>query len=313
MPRDILRYFFTARTARCRARLTTSFSARHPRRELRTSTTALHLAKTSWPIAHSGRTLLRVYEVQQAQVARAIDLLRAGPLTAAQFAARMWPDRERDPGRQAQAGHALLRRLGELGYVEHIGEFWAVRRFAAVSEDGTAVPSAVGSADPSAVGLPNGLPDHLPLQQPDGPPDGQAERQRLHRLVRLADAPVQTVTHDAALGEIAVRSIALDDAIVEACALTVLRGRSANVYLPCGAPQMLVGLSPAESARALFLRWGQSGRPPDLARPSAWITVPDGFIATSGAWRPVGAPAGWMDQEDVRVRVQRQRAAAGLA
>ncbi|MGO9835100.1 MAG: hypothetical protein ACLP1X_12875, partial [Polyangiaceae bacterium] len=71
-----------------------------------------------------------MYEVKQAQVARAVDVLRAGPLTAAQFAARMWPDRERDSGRQAQAGHALLHRLGELGYVERIGEFWAIRRFA---------------------------------------------------------------------------------------------------------------------------------------------------------------------------------------
>jgi hypothetical protein len=124
---------------------------------------------------------------------------------------------------------------------------------------------------------------------------------------------VATVTHDAAFGDLAIRGAVLDGVLVEACALVVLLGRSANVYPPCGAPYMLVDLSPAEGARALFLRWAQSGQPPEPARPGAWIRVPDGFIATSGFWRPAGAPAGWVDPEDVRVRVGRQRAAAGLA
>src|SRR5208337_4051002 len=104
-----------------------------------------------------------MYEVKQAAVVRAIEILRSGPMTAATFAARMWPDRDRDEsqGRQSQAGHAFLRRIGVLGYVEKIGEMWVIR---SVSANGTAVSSAVGSAvgsaDPFAVGLPDGLPNH---------------------------------------------------------------------------------------------------------------------------------------------------------
>jgi hypothetical protein len=124
---------------------------------------------------------------------------------------------------------------------------------------------------------------------------------------------VGSVTHDAAIGDIRIRSIALDGALVEACALIVLSGKSANVYPPCGALHMLVGLSPAEAARALFLSWSQSGQSPELARPGAWIRVPDGAVACPGFWRPAGAPSGWVDPEDVRARVQRQRSAAGLA
>jgi hypothetical protein len=289
----------------------------HPRRGTPNFHDRSAWAKTSWPIAHSGRTLLRVYEVKQAQIARAVDVLRAGPLTAAQFAARMWPDRERDPGRQAQAGHALLRRLGELGYLDRVADFWALRRFSTVSPDGTAVPSAVGtadrSADPSAVGLGEGLPDGLPVATRLGEPDEQAERARLHRLVRLAVDPVPTVTHDAVLGDLALRGEPVGDVITEACAIVVLLGRNANVYPPCGAPRAIVGLTPIESARVLHVRWLQSGRPPDLARPSAWITVEDGIVASPGYWRPTGAPQSWMEQEDIRVRLQRQRAAAGLA
>ena len=116
-----------------------------------------------------------------------------------------------------------------------------------------------------------------------------------------------------AFGDIRIRSIALDGALVEACAIVVLLGNGANIYPPCGAPHMLVGLSSAEAARALFLRWSQSGQPPELARPAAWIVTPDGIVATPGCWRPAGAPVGWIDQEDVRARVQRQRVAVGLA
>ncbi len=109
------------------------------------------------------------------------------------------------------------------------------------------------------------------------------------------------------------RGAALDAAIYEACAFVVLLGRSANVYPPCGAPHMIVGLTPIESARALYLRWSQSGQPPDLARPSTWITAPDGIVASSTYWRPAGAPVGWIDPEDILVRIARQRAAAKLA
>jgi hypothetical protein len=140
-----------------------------------------------------------------------------------------------------------------------------------------------------------------------------AERARLVGLVEMAIDPVESVTSDLVLGNIAIRGIALDAAIIEACAIVVLSGRNANVYPPCGAPRMIVGLSPGEAGRALYLRWSQSGHPPELARSSAWITVEDGIVATSGHWRPAGVPIGWVDPEDIRVRVQRQRVAAGLA
>src|SRR5580692_5965710 len=206
-----------------------------------------------------------MYEVKQAHVARAIDVLRGGPLTAAQFAARMWPDREYKPGRQAQAGHAFLRRIREIGYVDHVGEYWMIRRYQGSSADGSAVPTAIGLPDPFAVGLPSGqgdgLPVHPPVQRPDGQADRQTDRLRLARLVHQASDPVEAVTHDAAFGDIAIRGAALDGVLVEACAIVVLLGRSANVYPPCGAPHMIVGLSPGEASRAPFLRWSQSGQP----------------------------------------------------
>ena len=258
--------------------------------------------------------------MKQAQVARAIDILRAAPLTAAQFAERMWPDRrapdggERSRSQLSHAGHAFLRRLGALGYVDRVGDLWMIRQFSA---SGSADASAAGSADLSALGLPNGSQNgstnHPSLRRVNGSSDGQVDQQRLIRLVEQATEPVDSVTSDRALGDIRVRSIALDAALVEACAWTVLHGRSANIYPPCGAPQMLVGLSPVEGARALFLRWQQSGQPPELPRAGAWITVEDGIVATPGFWRPHSASAGWFDREDVRARIGRQRANAGLA
>ncbi|HEY6357584.1 MAG TPA: hypothetical protein VIX35_05045 [Vicinamibacterales bacterium] len=124
---------------------------------------------------------------------------------------------------------------------------------------------------------------------------------------------MESVTSDRALGNIAIRAVPLDDVLVEACAIVVLSGRNANVYPPCGAPQMLVGLQPTEGARALYLRWTQSGQPPDLPRLSAWITTEDGIVAMPGSWRPMGASTSYVDPEDVRLRIMRQRAAAGLA
>ena len=269
-----------------------------------------------------------MYEVKQAALARAIEILRGGPMTAAAFAVKMWPDRiaDRTPGQHSKMGHSFLRRLGELNYVSRIGDLWTVSVFDGRTAGGQAMNSGMDGypvADGYPVGsLPNGhtLANGYPTQYFTGQASGlvneqaaeQAERLRLARLVHQASDPAPTVTHDAAFGNIAIRSIALDGALAEACALVVLLGRNANVYLPCGA-QMLVGLSPVESARALFLRWAQSGQPPDLARPSAWITVPDGIIASSGFWRPAGASASWVDPEDVRVRIQRQRRVAGLA
>jgi hypothetical protein len=102
------------------------------------------------------------------------------------------------------------------------------------------------------------------------------------------------VTHDAALGNLSLRDEAVGPALIEACAIVVLLGRNANVYPPCGTPRMIVSLTPIESARAIHLRWRQSGQSPELARPGAWITIPDGVVATPGYWRPPRR-ARWVD------------------
>jgi hypothetical protein len=256
-----------------------------------------------------------MYEVKQAQVARAIDVLRAGPLTAAQFAIKMWPDRAagRSPGQHAKMGHGLLRRLGELTYVDRVGHLWMVHRAdGAVSSNGPAVHDDAYSHF-TAGSTAGGLPVSLPVGLPNTSPNDQVQQQRLARLIQQATEPLAPVTHDVAFGDLAIRGVPLDAALLEACAVVVLAGRTLNVYLPCTAPQMLVGLSPAESARALFLTWTRSGNPPALPRPGAWITIDDGIVATPGFWRPQGASAGWIDPEDVRTRIARQRGAAGLA
>jgi hypothetical protein len=259
-----------------------------------------------------------MYELKQAAVARAIDVLRGGPLTAAAFAVKMWPDRVvgRTPGQHSKMGHAFLQRLGQLNYVERVGDLWMVRRFGGDTGGAAGDPSKFAPPVAPPVGLPGGLPTWSPAGSPTGLVNGQAalqpEQLRLTRLVGQATEPVPTVTHDAAFGDIAIRGAALDGVLVEACAIVVLSGRRMNVYPPF-APHMLVGLAPAEGARALYLRWQQSGAPPELARPGAWITVEDGIVAAPSFWRPADAPAGWFDQEDVRTRIGRQRRAAGLA
>jgi hypothetical protein len=252
----------------------------------------------------------RMYELKQAHVARAVDVLRAGPMTAAAFALKMWPDRcgGRTPGQHSKMGHGVLRRLGELNYVERVGNMWMVRRFDGHSGSDSATDGASG--------------DHLvahsiPVASLVGPAteslEERTKRSRLARLVQQATEPVLSVTHDAAFGNLAIRAVAIDDTLVEACAFTVLFGRGVNVYPPCSAPCMLVGLQPAEAARALYLRLSQSGVMPDPPRAGAWIVLQDGIVATPGFWRPSGAPAWWVDPEDVRARVGRLRAAAGLA
>jgi|HubBroStandDraft_2_1064218.scaffolds.fasta_scaffold01740_6 hypothetical protein len=269
-----------------------------------------------------------MYEVKQAAIARAIDILRGGPLTAAAFAVKMWPDRAqgRTPGQHSKMGHSFLRRIGELNYVSRIGDLWTVSVFdgrsagiQAVHGESNGYPSAVGypvPPPPNGYGTPNGYPTQHFAGPATGLQDrqatGQAERERLARLIGQATEPVPTVTHDAAFGDLAIRGVAVDAALGEACAIVVLSGLRKNVYPPCGAP-MLVGLAPAEGARALYLRWVQSGSPPELPRPGAWVVIPDGVVATPGYWKPLGAPVGWVDPEDVRTRIGRQRAAAGLA
>jgi hypothetical protein len=122
---------------------------------------------------------------------------------------------------------------------------------------------------------------------------------------------VETVTHDAVLGDLCIRSEPVNDCLAEACALTVMGGRSTNVYLPCNS-EMIVGLRPAEAARALYLRWQRTGVPPVLPNGMAWFFLDDGFAAYG--WRPVSIPfERWCAiDEPVDVRVRRQRKAAGL-
>ncbi|MGH3304005.1 MAG: hypothetical protein ACRDOK_20480 [Streptosporangiaceae bacterium] len=249
-----------------------------------------------------------MYEVKQAEIARAIDMLRTAPLTAAQFAMKMWPDRQRSHGSHSLAGHALLRRLGQLGYVEKVGDLWMPRGFGAGSAGQPASQATRLLADEQLGFLPGG-PQAV---SPDSSPPRQADRLRLQRLATLADTPVASVEHDVALGNVMIRGEPMTTCLADACAFVLLRGRSANVYLPCGA-QMLVGLTPVEAARVLYLRWQQSGAPPDLPHEDAWIVIDDGIIACPNAWRPASADESWIEPEELGRRVQRQRVAAGLA
>lgn len=145
-----------------------------------------------------------------------------------------------------------------------------------------------------------------PLQ--DALQERQREARQLAYLVGLADEPVPAVTHDRALGNIRVRGFFLDQCLAEACAFAVLRGRSINVYLPVGA--MVVGLQPIEGARALHLKWRQSGVPPELPG-RGWLLFDDGVASAPGCWKPEGAGRQW-SEEPFLERIQRQRAAAGL-
>jgi hypothetical protein len=140
---------------------------------------------------------------------------------------------------------------------------------------------------------------------------------RLHRLVAFATEPVPTVTHDAVLGDIEIRGWPLDDFLAQACAWTVLKGRSQNVYPPVGseAADMLVALTPVESARALYLKSQQSGRPPELLNEEAWLFADDGLIAGPWAWMPpeYDDPEVWLcDQRFGAEQIRRQREAVGI-
>jgi hypothetical protein len=155
------------------------------------------------------------------------------------------------------------------------------------------------------------MPERLANEPPRTEAERRAELERLHRLVRLADQPMATITHDRALGDIAVRGEPLNEPLIEACALTVLRGRSANVYLPCNS-EMIVGLTPIEAARALYLQWLQSGQSPKLPHYEGWLFADDGYIAVPDCW---GEDALYAIElvEPIDEQIRRQRAAAGLA
>lgn len=266
-------------------------------------------------------------------VARAIGILRSGPLTAAQFAQRMWPERsaDRTPGQRSRSGHALLRQIAQVGYVQQVGDLWMLRTVGTAVGLGnsavqTAVPTAVelpvapaiGLADGLPIGPADGLPDGLPERLPNEPPRTEAERRadrnRLHRLVQLASEPVDTVTHDQALGDIAIRGEFLDYCLAEAAVYVVLAGHAMNVYLPGADARMIVALKPIEAARALYVRWQQSGASPELPHYEGWLFAADGAIADPCCWLPeYREPGIYFDLEPIDEQIRRQRAEAGLA
>ena len=255
----------------------------------------------------------RCLEARDRPSLRVNGLLQYGPMTAGVFATKMWPDRGYTNGRASQAGHLLLRTLGERGYVDHVGELWTIRRFSSSSPEPSQLPSPDRLQVPSPDHLSAPLREHFQDRLPDAPSEEQADGRRLRQLVGLSDEPVAGVTHDVALGDLRIRGIRADDCLAEACTFAVLRGKSLNVYLPVGA--MLTSLSPAEAARTLYLRWRQSGQPPELPHlgGAAWLLLDDGVVAARGAWKPVGAGRDWAALEEPIVdRIQRQRAAAGL-
>ena len=255
-----------------------------------------------------------MFELSQSQLIKAVDILRSGPMKADVFASRMWPDRleKYRPGDAGRAGHLVLRRMGALGLVEKIGDLWVTRGFSQSVPVPTRVATQVALGEPfgETPREPLGVPPREPLQV--GHEEVHAERQRLGHLVALADAPAAGVTHDVVFGNIRVRGVPLDDCLVEACAFAVLRGRSLNVYPLLGA--MIVGLTPVEGARALYLRWRQSGVPPEppYRGGTRWFTLDDGIVASPGSWKPEGADRQWRAPESFIDRVARQRAAAGL-
>jgi hypothetical protein len=89
-----------------------------------------------------------------------------------------------------------------------------------------------------------------------------------------------------------------------------------NVY-PMG-DEMIVALRPIEGARALYLRWQQSGEPPGLPNEDVWLFADDGIVAIPQFWACDGIdPYEWCDDERANESIgdlmQRQREAAGLA
>jgi hypothetical protein len=260
-------------------------------------------------------------EITQAQIARSVDVLKSGPMPAKVFAEKMWPGRHKDPGTASRAGHAILHRLGTFGYVEKTGEMWFLRSFSGSTVSAPWVGSRVVPTVQPMSGPLVGPPAVPLVQSPTGPlviPSAESSdellaRQRLAELVGLADNPVVGVEHDAVYGSLSIRGMRVDACILEACTFAVLQGRSINVYPPAGS--MLVALLPIEGARALHVRWKQSGVPPQLPHRggSAWITLDDGVVAARGCWRPLGASPQWQTlEEPLGNRIARQRAEAGL-
>jgi hypothetical protein len=244
-------------------------------------------------------------------------------MPARTFAEKMWPGRHGEPGRAKIAGNTVLHRLGKLGYVEKAGDLWFLRGFSNPSSGGLGTELGAGLGSGLGTQFPAGLPAGFPTQLPTvstaalpagsttASPDDQAERLRLGQLVALADNPVAGVTHDVALGNVRIRGRFIDDCLAEACAFAVLRGRSINTYPPVD--QMVVGLTPAEGARALYLKWRQSGLPPEppFRGGVLWINVEDGIASAPNCWQPEGADRYWTEEPTLQ-RIARQRAEAGL-
>jgi hypothetical protein len=162
--------------------------------------------------------------------------------------------------------------------------------------------------------LPTRLPERLSNEPPRTEAERRADLERLQRLVALADAPVETVTCDRALGDIAIPGESFGYCLADAAALIVLAGRAMNVYLPGEEAPMIVGLRPIEAARALNVQWQQSGVPPDLPHWEGWLFAPDGVIANPECWRvEYREPGIYFDLEPLDEQVRRQREAAGIA
>ena len=75
---------------------------------------------------------------------------------------------------------------------------------------------------------------------------------------------------------------------------------------------MIVGLTPIEAARALYLQWLQSGKSPELPHYEGWMFADDGYIAFPCCW---GEDALYAMElvEPIDEQIRRQRTAAGLA
>lgn len=192
--------------------------------------------------------------------------------------------------RQRLARHALLHRLGALGYVGRVGDFGLIRR---ISPGSCGLPAGQPAGQPAGFfpsHSPSGSPSHSPGDSagsspgdPAGsPPGAPAERVRLVRLVELATDLVDSVTSDSALGNIAVRIDRVGD-------LWMIRQFSAD---------RSAGSSADPSANGLL-----NGLPNDL---------PNGLTNHPPLHRPDGSSESQAERQRLDHRPRRDRRDAGL-